>query len=434
MIENPPYIRQEDIRDLTLPKEIGEETENKKLYKAKLARSVYQVHPQFFGYQHKKDLTLDKPEKAVKKKLNGRSDLYIFFFFHGLSLLNAKGSFCCISSNSWLDAGFGADLKEFLITQCHLKKIIDNTARRSFKGVNINTIISLISCPENIQQKCLEYTTKFVNFTVPFEVILDRIIFYEIETATKRLSRVEHTTNPILQSLLLELGINEQKQKTSESWGGIYFKSPDIYWTILEKGRDKFKSIEDIAKIRRGITTGANKFFILDSQTISKWKIETEFIRPFIMNLDESNSIQILPNELQFYIFICGENKFKLKGTAALEYIEWAESQGFHESRSCKIRQPWYKIAQRPLPHLCFPRRTPSTTAKTYYIEDGCFALDRFIEVNVPHEMRIPLCYYLNSTIFNLIINVNGRSSLGYGTIEIQAVDLKTLLCIDPGV
>lgn len=432
VIENPPYIRQEDIRDLTLPKEIGEETENKRLYKAKLARAVYQAHPKFFDYLQKKDLNLEKPEKAVKKKLNGRSDLYIFFFFHGLSLLNAKGSFCCISSNSWLDAGFGADLKDFLITQCYLKKIIDNTARRSFKGVNINTIISLISCPNNIQQKCLEYTTKFVNFTVPFEVILDAIIFYEIETATNRLNRVEHTTNPILQSLLIESGTHDHKQNTSSSWGGRYFRSPDVYLTILEKGKDKFKRIENIAKIRRGITTGANKFFILDQPTISEWKIESEFIKPFIMNLDESNSILILPNELQSYLLICREKRLKLKGTAALEYIEWGESQGFHESRSCRIRQPWYKIGERPLPYLCFPRRTPSTTAKAYFIDDGCYALDRFIEVNVPTEMRIPLGYYLNSTVFNLMINVNGRSSLGYGTIEIQAADLKTLLCIDP--
>ncbi len=70
VIENPPYIRQEDIRDLTLPKDIGKKPENKKLYKAKLARSVYQVHPEFFGYQRKKDIKPAEPEKAVRHKLS----------------------------------------------------------------------------------------------------------------------------------------------------------------------------------------------------------------------------------------------------------------------------------------------------------------------------------------------------------------------------
>ncbi len=430
VIENPPYIRQEDIRDLMLPKEIGEERENKKLYKSKLARAVYQIHPQFFSYQHKKDLTLDKPEKAVKKKLNGRSDLYIFFFFHGLSLLNAKGSFCCISSNSWLDAGFGVDLKEFLITQCNLKKIIDNTARRSFKGVNINTIISLISCPDNIQQNCLECTTKFVNFTVPFEVILDPIIFYEIETATSRFVSPEYQINTLLQKELVVSGMNDQNKYENDCWGGKYFRSPDVYWTILEKGREKFARIDEIGNVKLGIKTGANKFFILDEATISYWGIEEEFHKPFIIDLNESNSLHIGQDSLSNYIFICQKNKEDLNGTAALNYIEWGEASQFNETRSCKTRPRWYDIGKRQIPQLNFPRRTPSTTTKTYFSDEGCYALDKFLDVFFPTNSLLFHCYYLNSTLFQLIINVNARSSLGYGALEIQAADLKTLFCI----
>ena len=42
-----------------------------------------------------------------------KSDLYIYFYFHGLYLLNPKGTFCFITSNSWLDVGYGKDLQEF---------------------------------------------------------------------------------------------------------------------------------------------------------------------------------------------------------------------------------------------------------------------------------------------------------------------------------
>ena len=131
VIGNPPYVRQESIADPNIPRE-RITTENKKGYKAKLARSVYQAFPRFFRYRRERDITPDNPAAAVSHKLDAKSDLYIYFYFHGLSLLNPEGAFCFITSNSWLDVGYGKDLQEFILKHCHIKQIIDNEARRSF--------------------------------------------------------------------------------------------------------------------------------------------------------------------------------------------------------------------------------------------------------------------------------------------------------------
>ena len=72
------------------------------------------------------DTSLKKLSSAVSHKLGAKSDLYIYFYFHGLYLLNSKGSFCFITSNSWLDVGYGKDLQEFLLKRCRIKQIIDN--------------------------------------------------------------------------------------------------------------------------------------------------------------------------------------------------------------------------------------------------------------------------------------------------------------------
>jgi hypothetical protein len=61
--------------------------EIKKEYKAALVRSVTAQ----WGSEYTKNL---------------KSDLYIYFYYHGLSLLKSNGVFCFISSNSWLDVGF----------------------------------------------------------------------------------------------------------------------------------------------------------------------------------------------------------------------------------------------------------------------------------------------------------------------------------------
>ena len=356
VIENPPYIRQEDIRDLMLPRDEGIKTVNKKAYKAKLARAVYQAHRDFFGYQPQKDITLDKPEAAVKNKLSGQSDLYLYFYFHGFSLLNSKGTFCGITSNSWLDVAYGAKLQEFLITQGHLKLVLDNSVRRSFKGVNINTVIALVSAPNKKGELNLQNIARFVNFTVPFEVILDAIIFYEIETTETRVRTPEHRIHPLSQKNLLTIGMGKKVNYVGDKWGGKYLRAPDIYWHISEKGKDKLVQVKNVAKIRRGVTTGANKFFVLDNDTVLEKDIEADFLGPIIAYSKDVKSLLIYPEQLSTQLFMCRKNKNTLGGTSALDYIEWGESQGFHQKRTCRSRRLWYALRENTSPSLIFPQ------------------------------------------------------------------------------
>jgi hypothetical protein len=60
-------------------------------------------------------------------------------------------------------------------------------------------------------------------------------------------------------------------------WGGKYLRALEIFFTILEKGKDKLVRLGDIAEVKFGIKTGANEFFYLDDEKIKKWGIEEEF-------------------------------------------------------------------------------------------------------------------------------------------------------------
>ena len=44
--------------------------------------------------------------------------------------------------------------------------------------------------------------------------------------------------------------------------GGKYLRAPDIFFTILDKGKGKFVKLGDIANVKRGFTTGCNEFSI----------------------------------------------------------------------------------------------------------------------------------------------------------------------------
>ena len=431
VIGNPPYVRQESIADPNIPRE-RITTENKKAYKAKLARSVYQAFPGFFNYKRANDI--DNPSGAVSHKLDAKSDLYIYFYFHGLSLLNPEGAFCFITSNSWLDVGYGKDLQEFTLKHCHIKQIIDNQARRSFASADVNTVICLFSTPDEKRESGLDQMARFVMFTIPFEGVLDAIIFEEVNEANERRTTPEHRIFPISQKDLLKAGSDDAAPRakyTGDKWGGKYLRAPDIYWTILEKGQDKLARLGDVAEVRFGIKTGANEFFYLDVERVREWSIEEEFLKPVIKSPRECKSILINPNQLKFKLFMCGADKADLVGTAALEYIEWGESEGFDQRPSCRSRARWYDLGKRQIPCLSL-NYLISSTARTLYAPGGCYASDNFQEVHTDSCLTLPLCVSLNSSLFQLMVNMAGRSNFGGGLLKIQTYEVSELLCLDP--
>ena len=450
VIGNPPYVRQELISPPLLPRQQVTE-ENKREYKQKLAAIVYQDYPDFFQFH--------PGTGHIGHKINAQSDLYIYFYLHGLRLLNPKGAFCFITSNSWLDVAYGADLQEFLLKYCQIRMIIDNQGKRSFKTAAVNTVIALFSAPTaKPTDAALRNIARFVLFTVDFEQILSADIFDAIEKATARTTTSTYRVYPIEQQTLLREGMETPKEESdatytparsgktgrshllkeapatysSNKWGGKYLRAPDIYWTILEKGRGKLVRLGDIAEVRFGIKTGANEFFYLDEAKAKQWHIEPEFLQPAIKSPRECKSILIDPQTLNNKLFLCHKTKEELKGTAALEYIRWGEKQHYDKRPSCKSRPRWWDLGIRRSPYLSFNYLIDST-AKTFYAPRGCYFSDNFQEIAISSQsLVLSLCASLNSTVFQLMVNVAGRANFGDGLLKIQTYEVSDLLCLKP--
>ncbi len=433
---NPPYVRQESI---AAPVVHGVQiTDDKKEYKAKLALSVYRAFPHFFGYK--------ASTNTAAHKINGKSDLYIYFYLRSLKLLNSKGSFCFITSNSWLDVGYGADLQEFLLKHSHVKLVLDNQVRRTFANADVNSIIVLFSSPDDRHEWALDKTARFVMFRVPFEHILSPVIFDEIEEATERKATKEYRIFPIQQGKLLEDGceIPEEEEtrkaagpliKTARyignKWGGKYLRAPDIYWTILEKGKGKLVRLGDIAEVRFGIKTGANEFFYLDDERIREWEIEDEFFAPVIKSPKECKRIVVDPTDFKLNLFMCHKSKIELKGTAALEYIAWGESLGFHRRPSCCGRERWWDLGERPKAAVNV-NYLVDRVMRFFVKEDGFNVSDNFHELHTSYDSPWQLAVSANSTVLQLFANVTGRANFGDGLMKIQSYEVANLVLIEP--
>ena len=213
IIGNPPYVRQELINRM-FP--------DKPNYKNELTTSLQRLYHNFFR----------------NRKFPGRADLCIYFYLHALKLLNPNGSFCFITSNSWLDVDYGKILQESLLRHSHIKLIIDNKVQRSFARSDINTIIALLAPPDDSSNWGLEKDARFTMFNTSFDDIIHPVIFMEIFEAEEfRTRKPEFRCITINQRKLLEEGLDETKSAyLGNKWGGKYLRAPDIFFTILEKG------------------------------------------------------------------------------------------------------------------------------------------------------------------------------------------------------
>jgi adenine-specific DNA-methyltransferase len=99
VIGNPPYVRQEAIKD---------------------------DKPRF------------KPHYAT---YNGTADLYVYFYERSFQLLKPGGCLSFITSNKWFHARYGGDLRQYMTTHTELLQIIDLGDEAVFKAAAYTTIV-----------------------------------------------------------------------------------------------------------------------------------------------------------------------------------------------------------------------------------------------------------------------------------------------------
>ena len=462
VIANPPYVHSGRIEDLT-------GFYSKKEYKEKLIEQILQDWSYNFEGQ------LRKPP-FQKENFDKKSDLYVYFYLKGLKLLNPDGVLCYISSNSWLDVGYGAKMQEILLKRAPIIAIYDNLAKRSFKHADINTIIALMKAPKDkdFDEEIKTNDVRFVNFKKPFEEIMYSEIFIGLEKNEnlkeypegKRRETEIYRLHIINQRDLYEYGRKESTGKRligtqregeyiGNKWGGKYLRAPEIYWKILEKGKGKLVKLGDIAEVSRGFTTGANEFFYLKPIGMSvkevmeiaeknpdalipvrngagwEGEIEARFLKPVIKSPRELKTIIVRLEDLSNLVFMCHEDKKKLVGTKALEYIRWGEKQGYQNRPTCRSRARWWDLGEKEISEaLCM---MSYNNRHIIWVNSTALVDARFYDIFSKYK-GYNLGAALNSVVTFLCIELNGRVNLGEGALDFKVYEASEIFIPSPEI
>jgi len=425
IVGNPPYTRQEEMGDIA-PKD--------KRYKSDVI-----------------EMALSDNRGKILARISRRAGIYAYFFVHGSKFLRNGGRFGFVVSNSWLDVDYGKGLQEFFLKNFNIIAIIESKVERWFEDADINTcIIVLEKCTgEERKKERDDYLARFVYLKKPLRYFIpaaqdiwERQVERHgaiqdkfIKTILSHDSLYENEDLRIFpkkQSDLWDEGFDAEENKYVGAKWGKYLRAPDIFFKVIEKNIGKLVPLKKIAKIKRGITSGANDFFYLTEEEIKRLKIEREFwmhqndLLQWIPNYvikspRECKSLIVNAEDLKYRILMIHKDKKDLKNTNILKYIHSGERKGFNKKQTCSTRSRWYDLGTRISANINI----------NYLIHDAARAFsgsflvsDDFQEVH-SNESILP---YLNSTIFWLMQNVEGRTSFGGGLLKIQTYELGQLL------
>jgi len=204
----------------------------------------------------------------------------------------------------------------------------------------------------------------------------------------------------------------------------------------------------EIAEVRFGIKTGANDFFYLEPlgpgsrpglvrvRNGAGWEgeIEEEFLKPVIKSPQEVKTIVIDPSQLKYRIFMCHKSKEELKGTKALEYIEWGERQGYHERETMHSRYNWWSLREIPIPDLVFPKGIwerhivlLNATEEKAICDQQLYSV-KVKSINKSYNTSLyHLIMLLNSSLSMLMNEVIGRRNFGEGILWLARYEISSL-------
>ncbi len=410
VVTNPPYTRQEEL----------EQTFSKD-YKAKLKR-------------------ITKEEGGIE--VGKRMSIYGYFFFHVIKFLNEKGKVGFITSNSWLDVDYGKYLQEFFMKSFKIVAIIESKVERWFEYADVNTcIIILEKCSGKGESRRKKNLVKFVQLNKPLKDFIDmkneserwksiNKLIRSIESKKKYFEDERIRIYPIEQWKLWEEGFDEDTGKYEGSKWGKYLRAPEIFFRILERGKNLLVPLKEVADVRRGFTTGANEFFYLTEEEIKRWGIEKEFLQPIIFTLKEVDGYSVDKNNLKYKVLICHEQKEELKGTNVLKYIEYGEERGreFQKRPTCGSRSPWYALGKGwNYAPLIFPAKVGERMP--VFLNNDVFEDKKLYGVTPKNKGdTVLLGAFLNSTVSRLIVEHTCRQLTGAQAIaDIDVVVVEHL-------
>lgn len=262
----------------------------------------------------------EKVKKITGIKVNGLAGLYCYFLLLSHAWMAENGIGCWLIPSEFFDVNYGQAVKEYLLNQVTLLRI------HRFDPLDRQFDDALVSSVAVWFRNASPHPDNTVEFTFG-----------------GKLEQPQQT----------KIFLNKHLDSRSK-WSNLSRK---------EVRPNEQLKISDLFHIKRGIATGANKFFILTQGQIQQHQLPSAYFSPILPSPRYLESDEILADENKFpllqkslFLLNCplSEEEIQANHPGLWRYLESGKRKAIHERYLCRHRTPWYAQEFRlPAPILC---------------------------------------------------------------------------------
>jgi adenine-specific DNA-methyltransferase len=361
----------------------------------------------FHDYDNKK--TLNEIRCKLKVNLSGFTNIYTLFLLKSIYQLSDNGRLAYIVPSEFFNSDYGTYVKDYLLQSNALRHIIVFDFNENVFGDALTTsTIILLAKDDNFGQ---------VHFTTVKKV--------------DDLSKISNVINnyPAKKG---SLSINTESMDPKIKWRAYYQKQQSLSYKELIP-------FNSVAKVVRGIATGANDYFTFNSDKAKRYKIGREYLLPCITRSKDVNESFFTNNDLS-KLRSSGANVFLFNGRNGLNdinvcnYIKLGEKSGIDAKYLTSKRNPWYAIENRP-PAPIWVGVFSRAGLKFIRNEAGIYNLTAFHCIYLSQNMFCSIkadllfAYLLTDTAMQIFSD--NRREYGNGLKKFEPNDLNNALILD---
>lgn len=303
-------------------------------------------NPPYVRHHHIKKEDKDRLQKAsfevVNRKLSGLAGLYCHFLIQSHPWMTDNGFAAWLIPSEFMDVNYGSTIKKYLLEDVTLLHI------HRFDPADVQFTDALVSSAIVWIKKAKPPVGHRVRFSYG-GTLFNPVVCKEFSIESLN-EKAKWTRLPFLEDTQVPAPVDINVQSAKAFVVGDFFR------------------------IKRGLATGANDYFLLTEAEITEKNLPFEFFRPILPGPKlvptdvveaDSNGNPIIANKLYLLDSEISEQEIKLNYPSIWAYLEEGKQRGVHNGYLCRSRSPWYNQEKRPpAPIVCtYMGRSGNSTA-----------------------------------------------------------------------
>jgi len=279
--------------------------------------------PYFKFHDYDNKTILNEIENRLNIRLNGFTNLYTLFLLKSIYQLNPNGRLAYIIPSEFLNSDYGKLVKSTLIKNKVLRHIVVFDFEENVFDDALTTACILLCSNDKHSEKVKFSTIKKID---------------DLELVENYISDYPHNNN-------YDSTFNINELESEIKWRKYYQEQNGI----------KYKNLipfSSVAKVVRGIATGANEYFTFSKSKANQYGIDEKYLLTCICKavdvkdnfFTKDNFNSLVYNDRQTFLL----NANGSKDENVLKYIDLGEKTGIDKKYLTACRTPWYSLENRP--------------------------------------------------------------------------------------